>query len=367
MKSKYKKIFILGSYHGNNFGDLEILDSILSKLHRDFKITLLSKSGFKIRTKLASQYFETGMISFVNPFNYIKVLFNIIKADVLIIGGGGLFFSHSVMDTLKVKGRSQLIYWLKCTILAKLLGKKVYWFGVGMGPFESFGNKLMYFTSKFVDRIFVRDQASYSIMQSMVDKARLKLASDVVFSKYDTRKIKKSLAPKSQYTKNKILIIAFEKDNNLPKLEKMLTQLKTHNFKLTIASSNPDKDNKFNKTLSQKLKIDFLDTTNLTIAEFRNIFSRYELVISMRMHPLLMAFQQGTPGIGLADKLPKIVEIQDQLYSHPLYTTDYEVDNLVIDAQKIMLTNQNNLLSYYAENYTKADKAFTDIISLISR
>lgn len=367
MKSKYKKIFILGSYHGNNFGDLEILDSMLSKLHRDFNIAILSQSGFKIRTKLTSQYFESGMISFVNPFNYLKVLFNIIKADVLIVGGGGLFFSHSVIDTLKIKGKSQLIYWLKCTILAKLLGKKVYWFGVGMGPFDSFGSNLMHFTSKFVDRIFVRDQASYSMMQSMVDTARLKLASDVVFSKYETRKIKKNLASKSQYSKNKILIIPFEKDNNLPKLEKMLTQLKEHNFRLTITSSNPDKDNEFNKTLSQKLKIDFLDTTNLTITEFRNIFSKYELLISMRMHPLLMAFQQGTPGIGLADKLPKIEEIQDQLYNLSLYTTDYEVEKLVIEAQKIMLTNQNKLLSNYSENYTKADKAFSDIIALISK
>lgn len=307
-----KNIFILGSYHGNNLGDLEILDTLISKLYKDYSLTILTTSKFKVASKLPIQYFQEGKIAFVNPFNIFKVLWKLIKSDVVLIGGGGLFFSNNFVDTLKIAGKSQLLYWVKFSILAKLLGKKVFWFGVGIGPLDEFGKFLTKLGAGFTNQIFVRDEYSFELMKKLGQVNKTTLMSDIVYAKQDSRKIKKYLERKTSDIKN-VLLIVFDKKNK-SKLQSLIDTLEVKKFKLAIAATNPDQDNKFIKNLAKECDLNFIDTSNMNLVEFRNMFNKFDLVISMRMHALLISYQQGVKGFGLSDNLPKVDEIQKQLY-----------------------------------------------------
>jgi polysaccharide pyruvyl transferase WcaK-like protein len=344
-----KNIFILGSYHGNNLGDLEILDTIIGRLYKDYSITILTKSKFKVKYKLASQYFENNNINFVHPYNIFRFLWKLIRSDFVLIGGGGLFFSNNVLDTLRIAGKSQLLYWIKTTILAKLLGKKVFWFGVGMGPLDGFGKFLTSIGSKFVTKAYLRDEYSYKLMSELTNLEKLELISDVVFSKQEPRKVKKLFEKSNSDLKN-LLLIVFEKDN-LQKIKALISQLLTKGIKVTLATTNPEKDNKFNKKLSKEFSTNFIDTSNMNLTEFRNMFNKFDLIISMRMHALLISYQQGTPGIGICDELPKVTEIQKQLYGKDISSNDY----------KLIETSIPDLKSYEA-NFKLAETGFEKLL-----
>lgn len=359
-KTKQKKIFLLGSYHGNNFGDLEILDTILSKLYRDYSISIFTKSAFKIKTKLPIQYFEEGNISFVKPYNLVKVFINILRADAVIIGGGGLFFSYSIIDTLRLTAKSQLLYWINVTIIAKIFRKKVFWYGVGFGPFDKFGEVLTLLTSKIVNKIYPRDEYSFNLLKEKLKSKKLFETSDVVFSKVETRKVKKFFEKKSAEINN-VLMFLFEKDNE-KQLVEILNYLAKENLKVTIVSSNPNKDNKFNQKLSKICKTNFIDISNLSLQEFRNLFSKYDLVISMRMHPLLIGFQQGLLGIGLSDGISKVEELQKQLYRKNLFSDKYNIEEQLSKIKTNKITLKQESIQNYEEYFQSANLAFDDLI-----
>lgn len=138
------------------------------------------------------------------------------------------------------------------------------------------------------------------------------LMSDIVYAKQDSRKIKKYLERKTSDIKN-VLLIVFDKKNK-SKLQSLIDTLEVKKFKLAIAATNPDQDNKFIKNLAKECDLNFIDTSNMNLVEFRNMFNKFDLVISMRMHALLISYQQGVKGFGLSDNLPKVDEIQKQLY-----------------------------------------------------
>lgn len=362
-KNKRKKIFLLGSYHGNNLGDLEILDSILEKFYKDFDITVLTKSKYKVTSKLSSQYFDEGKISFVHPYNIFKILWKLIRTNLVLIGGGGLFFSYNFFDTLRITGKSQLLFWIKLTLLAAILGKKVFWFGVGFGPFDSFGKFLVKVGGLFVKKIYCRDSQSYTLLKEIINENKLYLSSDIVYTKVEPWKVKKYL-DKSKSEINSVLLVTFEKDN-LKELNYMIKELQNNNYKLFIASTNPDKDNKFNRELAEASDLLFIDTSSMNLAEFRNMFSRFDLVVSMRMHALLVGYQQGLIGIGLSKGIPKIEELQKQLYEAEFFDDNYQVIELIKELHNKMTVLKIKSIKNYENNFNLANSAFEDIIKEI--
>ncbi|MFZ5590485.1 MAG: polysaccharide pyruvyl transferase CsaB, partial [Bacillota bacterium] len=75
------------------------------------------------------------------------------RADMLISGGGGL-----LQD---VTGPNSIIYYLGVVQMARLLGKKVVFYGHGIGPVRTaLGRRLMRLVVNQVDLVTVRDEAS---------------------------------------------------------------------------------------------------------------------------------------------------------------------------------------------------------------
>ncbi len=219
--------------------------------------------------------------------------------------------------------------------------------------------------SKIVNKIYIRDDLSFELLKDKVNDKRLFASCDTVFSKIEQRKVKKNFEKRSGDFNNVVLFL-FEKDNK-SQLEKLINQLKKAKLKITIASSNPNKDNKFNLKLSKDFGTHFIDTSNFTIQDFRNMFSKFDLVLSMRMHALLIGFQQGLLGIGLSADISKVEELQNLLYKQPLYTNNYDVDKLLDQVQTETTVIKAKSISEYERYFQLSNSAFEDLLKELAK
>lgn len=143
-----KKICISGYYGFDNFGDEVILKTLVENIKKylsDCSITVFSSNPVKTTAHLGVQSVYT--------FNVFAVLFNIIKSDCLISGGGSL-----LQDTTS---KNSLLYYLFVLSVAKLFRKKTIIFAQGIGPIKS--RILEKITAKIIKKaeyITVRDKNS---------------------------------------------------------------------------------------------------------------------------------------------------------------------------------------------------------------
>ncbi|RBP37824.1 polysaccharide pyruvyl transferase family protein [Garciella nitratireducens] len=135
------KIGIVGNYGHNNNGDEAILQGILNQIkdineHYDIVIFSDNVSDTIKRYHLKSYrltYKRNNIFSSI-LYTVVRVFKNIKEIDVLIIGGGQL-----LMDLFK---RPPMLYCMY-SILAKLAGKPVIYYCVGVGPISSIKGKFL--------------------------------------------------------------------------------------------------------------------------------------------------------------------------------------------------------------------------------
>lgn len=147
------RIAVSGYYGFNNTGDEAVLDSILSKFREKdpgIRITVFSSDP-----RSTSSRFSVDSVNRLAPFSVIRTL---LKSDILISGGGGLFQDST--------GRFSVAYYLSMIFLAKLFGKKAVVFGQGYGPVKRpFNKKLIRYVLNMADLITLRDISSKQMMK----------------------------------------------------------------------------------------------------------------------------------------------------------------------------------------------------------
>jgi len=199
------KISLLGSYSGNNKGDLAIVQAIVSNLiHKlpGIEIHIPSKNPSQPERFLPKQdnilVYRT-ITAYLGP----QSLKRLRRADCLVYGGGGLFFDRKLYSPFY----SHLLNLFTVTLLNKLLFKKpIYLFSVGVSKLD---NRLARFMTKFIlanaSHISVRDERSQRVFSELTDKK--------IHLRYDPALL---LKPKSdqevdqfvqQFTREKTLLI----------------------------------------------------------------------------------------------------------------------------------------------------------------
>ncbi len=156
---KFKKVVISGYYGFDNFGDESIL-SVLVKKIKEFTpfITVLSKNPSKTR--------NLHKVESIWSFCLGKIIFKILKCDVLVSGGGSL-----LQDVTSLKS---LIYYLCIINFALFFNKKVIIYAQGIGPINNkFGRWLTKKTLKKCHLVTVRDEKSLFLMRGWGIKADL--------------------------------------------------------------------------------------------------------------------------------------------------------------------------------------------------
>jgi polysaccharide pyruvyl transferase CsaB len=171
---KTKNLAILGYYGSANTGDEAILDCLLQNLSIDFpefRITVFSSDVpytekhhniSAVQSSLPNGFYDLMLRSIGrNRKNFYGTLSTFVKADVLLVGGGGLFH-----DT--PQGNRHFLNVLHKIVWAKRLGIRVAVLSVTVGPlhFEESKHRLRE-AMNGVDLITVREQQSKDLLSEI--------------------------------------------------------------------------------------------------------------------------------------------------------------------------------------------------------
>jgi polysaccharide pyruvyl transferase CsaB len=158
------KVLISGHYGGINLGDDAILCALVETLRsidsEGLFLTVLSH-GPVVTEK------QTGIVSLRQPafsLSMIKDLYHLTTAirmvDCLVIGGGGL-----LQDEFNIKTISR---YLLQALIGKLFRKKVILYALGVGPLNHvYSKNLIKLVSNNVDAVSVRDDESKNILEKL--------------------------------------------------------------------------------------------------------------------------------------------------------------------------------------------------------
>lgn len=166
-----KKILIAGYYGFSNSGD----DAVLASICRDIE---KKGSGYEARIlsnmpEKTSQDYGFPAVDRTNPITVIK---EIIKAEVLLMGGGSL-----LQD---VTSSRSLYYYLTLLVIAKVFRTKTILYANGIGPIRKKGNRwLAKWVINRVSLITLRERLSFDELKRIgVVKPDVHVTSDPVFN-----------------------------------------------------------------------------------------------------------------------------------------------------------------------------------------
>jgi polysaccharide pyruvyl transferase CsaB len=311
--SKAKKILLVGSYHGNNKGDEAIFYSFYRYLQD-------SNLAIKVTTINESYFQEQYSVKTVNPTKIGALFKAIIKSDLIVLGGGGLIFDYSLKDTLRLKGKSQLLFWLLVSLSAKIFRKKVLWLALGIGPLTTrFSRFLTKFTLKFVNQITVRDPDSLTLLNSLTTTKKLSETRDIVFGLKTAKNWPKAklkglppryylLIPRYWEQKAKFLNRHFSE---------LIQELLRQKIPVVLTETNYRQDHPLTEALAKKFRSNALfyyhSQQERSLEEFFQLFEKPELIITMRMHPIILGALQNKLSIAIDYRAPKLQGCQQLL------------------------------------------------------
>ncbi len=346
-KNDKQKVLLCGSFHGNNFGDLAILDSMLSVIPKDFEISVLSVNPEQVQKKIGID----RDVKFINPQKFLLLLKTITSVDKVIIGGGGLFFDRGLGDILNFKKGSQIFVWSLISIISKILDKEVFWAGVSTHPNTFFGEILIRLSGIFIDSVFARDKSSFSFFEKLVGRKKVFLSADWTHLNDDIENIKKMHERKIPSKPRVALILKTDwGEKNFVKLAKVTREIEKlknllSNFKIVMFSTNPKSDNFLAEKIANTCKLEFVDTSNMDLTLFKNLISGFDLIISERMHALILGYFAGVLGIGLScesnNNLKKIEEFQNEIYEDGLFLSQLDAEAIVEKIEYVKKNEKN--------------------------
>ena len=353
-----KKILLFGNYCTGNIGDQALLVYTLAllkkqEIHNSDISILTNKQGVKMKNLTTVSY------SF-DPVSLVRLLTAINKADVLLVGGGGMLdFSHD---------ESMSIYCLTPIAIAKLLGKKVSMIGVGCSlpdKSRSFFKLLKPFISFLLNRIdvlIVRDLKSKTNLEELKIK-KVKACVDLSFNFTPMQRREKERLVVINlrrwfFSKNGNRISVSDREKNYFRqfLQTMsdLADYVTDRYGVRVVFApfsffgEYDDDvivcEQTRLLMKNKERATVLSTP-LNSVDYLDLLSRASLSIGMRYHFLAFSAIAGTPILGIAYN-QKVDALSKTLGSSVISVFDLEsvdlkalVDNIVFNKD----TFQNNL------------------------
>lgn len=291
-RNKSKDIVISGYYGFDNFGDETILSVLIKKL-KEFTpfITVLSKNPTKTRTLYkvqSSQYFCP-----------CKVIFKLLKCDILISGGGSLLQDVTSLNSL--------LYYLLVINTASFFRKKVIIFAQGIGPINNkFGAFLTKNILKKCTLVTVRDRKSKMILNKWGIEADL--VCDPLFDL--------ELPVYNPSNKVGIQLRGFKslKENLLIKLAKQVNkdfsdkEIEIYSFQDSLDLAVCKRFEEILKSINPQINIKLI--CNQTSQEILDKISKLDYMIAMRFHANLIALKYGIKTLAICYdiKVEKLAE-----------------------------------------------------------
>ena len=291
-------VVVCGAYGRGNAGDDAILEAILTELRqidRDMPIWVMSRNPKDTRI--------TYRVNSIHIFSLLRFFRLVSKSSLYINGGGSL-----MQDVTSLRS---LWFYLLTIRWAKLLGSKVLMYGCGIGPINATFNRKL--TSrvlqKSVDAITLRDTHSKTELDDMkITKPAIRLAADptVILPAahpeiVDGLMESFGLDPSGKYLgltlrpwpgyKEKAHVFgqladyAWEKYGLIPVFLPIEPRLDINAAKQTAAHI-------------KKAPYHIVETDGSS-SHIIGLYSRMQVVVSMRLHALVFSAGQGVPLVGV--------------------------------------------------------------------
>ncbi len=284
------KVLISGYYGFGNAGDELILHAIIAELKArrpDTQFTVLS-----------AQPRQTALqqgVSAVNRWDPFQVFWAVRQCDAFVSGGGGLFQDAT--------GSKSLYYYLMLIKLAKFFGKKVFVYAVGVNELKRFNRFATTRILRLADHITVRETYSKELLEQWGCPAeKIEVTVDPVFQRETTANTIHEHHPKIAFVlrpprKGQWPVEVFAKlaDSLSQRLSARVIFIPFHgayDIPFTLAVMNSM------RTTARLVNWNRAD-------DLFTVFSDVDLVISQRLHGLILATLHGIPLIGISED-PKL-------------------------------------------------------------
>jgi polysaccharide pyruvyl transferase CsaB len=175
-------ILICGYYGFGNAGDEAILTVIIQRLrvhYADARFTVVAYPFADLRDIVVSHG-----VNALDARDVAAVVEAATEADLMVLGGGGLFQDYLPADERQIlaPGQSNLAVWSGYGLLAAALGKPLAIWGVGIGPLTTeAGRRATQLLFQQATTAQVRDRASLRLLSDLGIDSRVELSADPAF------------------------------------------------------------------------------------------------------------------------------------------------------------------------------------------
>jgi len=312
VSDKAAKIVISGYYGFDNCGDEAVLLSIihcLKKLSPEVKITVLSANPENTR--------ELYGVNAVNRWNPVVAGLELLRADLLISGGGSL-----IQDVTSARSPR---YYLGIIKMALLLRKKVMIYSQGVGPLLHEQNRAS--TSKIFSRchaITLRDSSSAKLLEEIGVTKKIKVTCDPVLALGRENVctgitaellLELGISGKDGKKEKPLLFVSvrnWKSGSHFKPIAEALDAVAADGWNVLLVPAHFPEDAEASRTVLSLMssKPLFIDRC-LTAREFLALTSIADKVLSMRLHGLICAMAAGTPMVGISYD-PKVDAFMEQ-------------------------------------------------------
>jgi len=329
------RILVSGYYGFDNVGDDTVLFGIISSIR-----SLYPAARFVALSNQPERTRALFHIEAYNRWSFPVIFRQLIKADLLIVGGGTL-----LQD---VTSRRSISYYLGIVALAKVLGKRVVFYGQGFGPVNRpFSQRLIRYIANRVDLITVRDDKSADDFRRCgVKRPPLHVTADPALGIDPVLLYNNDDAKRWTIDRGDAKSLIGVAIRSWPTDREYIRNLATACDELAIRGNKivflpmqyPNDLDASRQVQSQMRYASLIIDQQLSFREVASIISTFDLVIGMRLHALILAALYEVPFVPISYD-PKIDRFVQRLGLGPaLSVTDFDAKS-VVDRALFLLQN----------------------------
>ncbi len=313
-----KKILLCGYFGFNNFGDEWLLKTVfrLVNIHgkkKEFFVLYNVKEKIKIDKNIV----------YIPRWNFIEILKSISQVDTVVSIGGLFQDKTSVLS---------LLYYLLILFFAKVLNKKVFVLNTEFDIKKLPKNFVIFLLNIFADSIFVRNTFD------LKNGKKIKFCPDICLSDFDEKKVFES--KKLIHTVG----IVVKQTSNFMLLSEMCNVL-SKQYKIVFVPFHIKEDYLFCLKLCKKLNNCEIRVWD-KVENYRNIFADIDLIITSRLHGIILAAVLCKPFICVSEeeKIKKMIKSTFML--EPTSLSVWQQKNFCITEENLFYPKIDEIKKY---------------------
>lgn len=356
-KKAGKKVLVSGFYGFKNLGDEAILSSLIHKLKKN-------DSGIRITVVSGDPFFTEKLhgVPSVHRDNFRDQLKAVEEADLIILGGGGLFQDHDQISIANFfeDHRFGVTSYANCPLMGKILGKPVYYLYHGIGPL--FSTESVYFTRwalSLADFISVRDRYSYFLATEIlgIEREKVFLTLDaVLYDDHHDENRSLSLIIRNKIPLNREIVIVaprfwidkLSEDRVIKELRDSAIELIRKGMFIILMPFHLTEKGDSDLRVCQKIAEYLPSDSSRIVADYTtweevvSLYGRAKCSIGMRYHSLIASIISRTPMIAVCYDVKDSELMKDFDLESFALSIDEVRSKDILNMVDRLITNSNN-------------------------